>query len=67
MARLSRLEPDDARFAAAQVRYGLGGSLYAMDGPLWVNHPLRIAAADYSPAQLALPLSGSALPCRQLW
>ncbi|WP_411141431.1 ATP-grasp ribosomal peptide maturase [Streptomyces sp. x-80] len=50
----SRLEPDDARFAAAQVRYGLGGSLYALDGPLWVNHPLRIAAADYKPAQLAL-------------
>ncbi|MDT0343089.1 ATP-grasp ribosomal peptide maturase [Streptomyces litchfieldiae] len=45
---------DDARFAAAQVRYGLGGSLYALDGPLWVNHPLRIAAADYKPAQLAL-------------
>ncbi|WNI15315.1 ATP-grasp ribosomal peptide maturase [Actinacidiphila sp. ITFR-21] len=50
----SHLELDDARFAAAQVRYGLGGSLYALDGPLWVNHPLRIAAADYKPAQLAL-------------
>ncbi|MFB6809583.1 ATP-grasp ribosomal peptide maturase [Streptomyces sp. NPDC056387] len=47
------LSPDDARFATAQVRYGLGGALYAMDGPLWVNHPLRIAAADYKPAQLA--------------
>ncbi|QWQ42071.1 ATP-grasp ribosomal peptide maturase [Streptomyces sp. YPW6] len=47
------LEPDDAQFAAAQVRYGLGGSLYAMEGPLWVNHPLRVAAADYKPAQLA--------------
>lgn len=50
----SHLEPDDARFAAAQVRYGLAGTLYAMDGPLWVNHPLRIAAADYKPTQLAL-------------
>ncbi|MEU3614083.1 ATP-grasp ribosomal peptide maturase [Streptomyces sp. NPDC006872] len=50
----SHLEPADARFAAAQVRFGLGGSLYAMDCPLWVNHPLRIAAADYKPAQLAL-------------
>ncbi|WP_367433919.1 ATP-grasp ribosomal peptide maturase [Streptomyces celluloflavus] len=50
----SHLGPDDARFAAAQVRYGLGGSLYALDGLLWVNHPLRIAAADYKPAQLAL-------------
>ncbi|WP_129841953.1 ATP-grasp ribosomal peptide maturase [Streptomyces sp. RFCAC02] len=48
------LEPDDARFAAAHVRYGLGGSLFASDSPLWVNHPLRNAAADYKPAQLAL-------------
>lgn len=44
----------DARFAAAQVRYGLGGALYAMGGPLWVNHPWRNSAADYKPAQLAL-------------
>jgi ATP-grasp ribosomal peptide maturase len=48
------LGDDDARFAAAQVRYGLGGTLYALDSPLWVNHPLRNAAADYKPAQLAL-------------
>ncbi|CCK24420.1 hypothetical protein BN159_0041 [Streptomyces davaonensis JCM 4913] len=48
------LGADDARFAAAQVRYGLGGILYALDGPLWVNHPLRNAAADYKPAQLAV-------------
>ncbi|MFH8491937.1 ATP-grasp ribosomal peptide maturase [Streptomyces longisporoflavus] len=47
------LGADDARFAAAQVRYGLGGILYALDGPLWVNHPLHNAAADYKPAQLA--------------
>lgn len=47
-----RLSSDDARFAAAQVRYGLGGILYALDSPLWVNHPLRVAAADYKPAQL---------------
>ncbi|MEV5136211.1 ATP-grasp ribosomal peptide maturase [Streptomyces syringium] len=50
----SHLSPDDSRFAAAQVRYGLGGTLYALDGPLWVNHPMRVAAADYKPAQLAL-------------
>lgn len=49
-----QLSDDDARFAAAQVRYGLGGTLYALDGPLWVNHPLRNATADYKPAQLAL-------------
>ncbi|MBM4794169.1 ATP-grasp ribosomal peptide maturase [Streptomyces sioyaensis] len=52
------LSDDDARFAAAQVRYGLGGTLYALDcaldGPLWVNHPLHNAAADYKPAQLAV-------------
>ncbi|MFD3558792.1 ATP-grasp ribosomal peptide maturase [Streptomyces sp. NPDC058686] len=48
------LEDNDARFAAAQVRYGLGGTLYALDAPLWVNHPLRNAAADYKPAQLAV-------------
>ncbi|CAL2060638.1 ATP-grasp ribosomal peptide maturase [Streptomyces sp. TR1341] len=48
------LGADDARFAAAQVRYGLGGTLYALDGPLWINHPLRNNAADYKPAQLAV-------------
>ncbi|WP_331752237.1 ATP-grasp ribosomal peptide maturase [Streptomyces chartreusis] len=48
------LNADDARFAAAQTRYGLGGTLYALDGPLWVNHPLRNAAADYKPTQLAV-------------
>ncbi|MCX5194436.1 ATP-grasp ribosomal peptide maturase [Streptomyces sp. NBC_00249] len=48
------LSPDDARFAAAQTRYGLGGVLHALDDPLWVNHPLRSAEADYKPHQLAL-------------
>ncbi|MCX5173424.1 ATP-grasp ribosomal peptide maturase [Streptomyces antibioticus] len=47
------LDADDARFAAAHVRHGLGGIFYALDGPLWVNHPLKNAAADYKPAQLA--------------
>ncbi|MEU6480582.1 ATP-grasp ribosomal peptide maturase [Streptomyces sp. NPDC047017] len=50
----THLGDDDARFAAAQVRHGLGGILYSLDGPLWVNHPLRNAAADYKPAQLAV-------------
>ncbi|MER0240715.1 ATP-grasp ribosomal peptide maturase [Streptomyces sp. HSW2009] len=48
------LGPDDARYAVAQTRYGLGGILYALDAALWVNHPQRNAAADYKPAQLAL-------------
>ncbi|MGM9381257.1 ATP-grasp ribosomal peptide maturase [Streptomyces antibioticus] len=50
----AHLGADDSRFAAAQVRHGLGGILYALDGPLWVNHPLRDAAADHKPAQLAV-------------
>jgi ATP-grasp ribosomal peptide maturase len=49
-----RLPAADARFAASQVRYGLGGVLYALRDCRWVNHPLRNAAADYKPAQLAL-------------
>ncbi|MFJ6459487.1 ATP-grasp ribosomal peptide maturase [Streptomyces sp. NPDC091387] len=48
------LEDNDARFAAAQVRYGLGGVLYSLDGPLWINQPQRNAAADYKPTQLAV-------------
>ncbi|MFF3937679.1 ATP-grasp ribosomal peptide maturase [Streptomyces phaeofaciens] len=48
------LQDSDARFAAAQVRYGFGGTLYALCDCLWVNHPLGNAAADYKPAQLAL-------------
>jgi ATP-grasp ribosomal peptide maturase len=48
------LQDADAQFAAAQVRYGLAGTLYGMHGCLWLNHPLRNAAADYKPAQLAL-------------
>lgn len=49
----THLDDPDARFASAQVRHGVGGTLYALDGPLWVNHPLRSAAADYKVAQLA--------------
>ncbi|MFI0769991.1 ATP-grasp ribosomal peptide maturase [Streptomyces sp. NPDC021218] len=48
-----RLDADDARYAAAQVRHGLAGTLYSLDHPLWVNHPASNAAADYKPAQLA--------------
>ncbi|MFJ6718106.1 ATP-grasp ribosomal peptide maturase [Streptomyces sp. NPDC091259] len=48
------LSPNDALCAAAQTRYGLGGILHALDRPLWVNHPLRNAEADYEPHQLAL-------------
>ncbi|SEC01288.1 hypothetical protein SAMN04490356_2558 [Streptomyces melanosporofaciens] len=47
------LDADDARYAAAQVRHGIAGVLHALDGTLWVNHPVRNAAADHKPAQLA--------------
>ncbi|MEU0811145.1 ATP-grasp ribosomal peptide maturase [Streptomyces sp. NPDC005970] len=57
------LGADDARYASAQVRYGLAGALYALDGPLWVNHPARNASADYKPAQLAVAVRlGLAVP-----
>lgn len=48
------LGAEDARYAAAQVRSGLAGVLYALDTPMWVNHPARNAVADYKPAQLAV-------------
>ncbi|MCX5378092.1 ATP-grasp ribosomal peptide maturase [Streptomyces sp. NBC_00091] len=48
------LNDADRRLATAQTRYGLGGILYALDGPLWVNQPQREAAADYKPTQLAV-------------
>lgn len=48
------LDDPDARFAAAQVRHGLGGTLYALSDCLYVNHPLRNYAADFKPSQLAL-------------
>lgn len=48
------LSDDDARFATAQARHGLGGTLCSLEGPLWINHPLRNAAADYKPVQLAV-------------
>ncbi|MBC3982857.1 ATP-grasp ribosomal peptide maturase [Streptomyces sp. AC536] len=47
------LDDADARFAAAQTRFGLGGVLHALQGCLWLNHPLRNLAADYKPHQLA--------------
>lgn len=48
------LEAADGRFAAAQVRHGLGGTLYALPHARYVNHPLRNYAAEYKPLQLAV-------------
>jgi ATP-grasp ribosomal peptide maturase len=41
----------DEVFAAAEARLGFGGVLTSMEA-LWVNHPARIAAAEYKPFQL---------------
>ncbi|GAA3098129.1 ATP-grasp ribosomal peptide maturase [Kribbella aluminosa] len=49
-----RLEPQAARFAAAQARFGLGGVLTGLTGCRYVNHPHAIADAEYKPAQLAV-------------
>lgn len=48
-AGLSRPE---RRFAAAEAKWGLGGVLASLPCR-WINHPGRIAAAEYKPVQLA--------------
>ncbi|MDX3001476.1 ATP-grasp ribosomal peptide maturase [Kribbella solani] len=60
----SHLELQDARFAASQARYGLGGILSSLPGCLYVNHPTAIADAEYKPAQLSVAASNgfSVLP-----
>ena len=52
--QFEHLPDQDSRYTAAQVRYGLGGVLHALNCCQWVNHPQKIAAADYKPAQLAV-------------
>lgn len=47
------LSAQDARFAAVQARYGLGGVLTSLPGCLYVNHPHAIADAEFKPAQLS--------------
>ncbi|NEA35136.1 ATP-grasp ribosomal peptide maturase [Streptomyces sp. SID13031] len=53
----SRLEPQQARFAASQARFGLGGLLADLPGCLYVNHPNAIADAEYKPVQLSVAAS----------
>lgn len=48
------LDDPDARFATAQVRHGLGGTLYALANCRYVNHPLSNHAAEHKPLQLAV-------------
>lgn len=47
------LDDADARYATAQVRHGLGGTLYALPNCRYVNHPLRNHTAEHKPMQLA--------------
>lgn len=48
------LSTQDARFAAAQARYGLGGIMVSLANCLYVNHPHRIGDAEYKPSGLAV-------------
>ncbi|GAA0345453.1 ATP-grasp ribosomal peptide maturase [Streptomyces blastmyceticus] len=50
----AHLDDADARFATAQVRHGLGGTLYALPKCRYVNHPLSNYAAEHKPMQLAV-------------
>lgn len=47
------LDPQHARFAIAQARYGLGGVIASLPDCLYVNHPNRIGDAEFKPAGLA--------------
>src|SRR5260370_41760067 len=47
------LSDGDAVFAAGEARLGVGGVLASLEA-LWVNDPLRAAAAEYKPLQLQL-------------
>ncbi|MFE9331871.1 ATP-grasp ribosomal peptide maturase [Streptomyces sp. NPDC006925] len=48
------LDAQDARYAEAHVRHGLGGTLYALPNCRYVNHPLSNRAAEHKPLQLAV-------------
>lgn len=57
------LSVQDARFASAQARYGLGGIVASLPGCLYVNHPHRIGDAEFKPAGLAAAVScGFSIP-----
>ncbi|MGC9441627.1 ATP-grasp ribosomal peptide maturase [Streptomyces sp. WG5] len=57
------LNDQDARFAVAQARYGLGGVLASLPDCRYVNHPHRIGDAEFKPSGLAAAASsGFRLP-----
>ncbi|MGH3926030.1 MAG: MvdC/MvdD family ATP grasp protein, partial [Pseudonocardiaceae bacterium] len=45
------LSDADTVLATTEARFGFGGVLGALD-TLWVNHPARVATAEYKPIQL---------------
>jgi ATP-grasp ribosomal peptide maturase len=47
------LSDADRVLAATEARLGFGGVLGALDA-LWVNHPARVAIAEYKPIQLQI-------------
>jgi ATP-grasp ribosomal peptide maturase len=47
------MSPADEVFAAVEARHGLGGLLASLDA-LWVNDPVKAAAAEYKPLQLKI-------------
>lgn len=57
------LDDQDARFAVAQARYGLGGVLASLPGCRYVNHPHHIGDAEFKPSGLiAAASAGFRLP-----
>ncbi len=46
----------DLAFAAAEARRGFGGLFFSL-GTRWVNHPARVADAEFKPAQLHVAAS----------
>ncbi|MDG9722544.1 ATP-grasp ribosomal peptide maturase [Streptomyces sp. DH41] len=57
------LEDQDARFAVAQARYGLGGILASLPSCRYVNHPHHIGDAEFKPSGLiAAARAGFRLP-----
>jgi len=49
----SGMSGPERRFAEAEARVGVGG-LFASLSCLWVNHPSRVADAEYKPLQLQM-------------
>jgi ATP-grasp ribosomal peptide maturase len=47
------LDEQTARWCREEARYGLGGTLAALPGAHYVNHPARNREAEYKPVQLA--------------